>query len=143
MTFFESRVATLLSDNWNISNTNSRTPTIRVIYDLKRTNLWDADYILTYAIAHSNRPNAFGNVSKKVVDRCRIDVRSKYSLAHLSLMATEVERIIDGKRKQPFGDYMDLQFEGEGKNLSDRTTGFYHYVFDVQGRIGTKEVTPI
>ena len=143
MTFFEESVATVLSDNWDISNTNSRLPTIKAIYGLKRTNLWDADYVLTYAVSHNNVPNAFGNASKKVVDRCRVDVRSKYSLAHLALMVAEVERIVDGKRKQPFGDYMDLQFVGEGRNLSDRTTGFYHYVFDVQGRIGNKGVTPI
>lgn len=143
MSFLEEQVATLLEAQWNASNTNSRTPTIQAIYDIKRANLWDADYVLTYSIAEIDEPNAFGDTSKKQTSRCRIDVRSKYSLAHLQLIVNEVRRILDGKRKNPFGDWDVILPTAESRNLSDRSKRFFRYVMDYRAVDYNKGVTPI
>jgi len=85
----------LLESNWTAGNTASRTPIFKEYKDYKRANGFDnSDYILTYNRVGNESPSAIGNVSRNVVNRVVVDLRTNLSDDQANLIEREVKRII-------------------------------------------------
>jgi len=85
----------LLSSNWISVNTTNRVPNFNEYYEKKRVNGFDdTDEALIYNRATTETPSAIGNISRNVVNRVCIDIRTNLSDLHINLMEKEIRRII-------------------------------------------------
>ncbi len=96
-------VKTLL-DTWNAANTNSRSPTVEDISEVKRVSLGAADHIFIWELLRVPSDNASGGSSKKTITTIVIDIRTSFSRAHFVAMRKEVRRILNGAQIDVFSD---------------------------------------
>ena len=124
----------LVSGSWNSANTDSVTPTIQIVTEAphKICLAGNQDYILIYHVAHTVAPNDFGSsYNEKTTDRVSVDLRTMNSRDHLRKMYQETRRIVNANRLNPdTGAFHELR-AGPFVDFSDRSKGFYRYVYDV------------
>ena len=106
-------VQSVLSNAWDSSNTNSRTPEI-VIYknNPKKVNFQLSDKVAIYAGEHTIEPNGFGANSARVIENVYIIIMTKhrddtdgYASTHALKMVNEVFRILSGSIINPDANY--------------------------------------
>lgn len=127
-------MVTLLSDEWNDSNTDNATKEISKIYEIPKVqNLTNKDYILLYALPQNSQAIGIGNDTyANVTDTLKIDIRvSGTSDTHARKVLTEVLRILHSNRLN-VPNYCELNPFGELVDLSDKTRKIYRYVKTVQ-----------
>lgn len=123
-------IKTLLSENWNASNTGNETPIIDLVVNQKRVDLGISSAILIYQIDRSEYEMAIGAGEKGIKEYVTIDIRTAKSRDHLLLLYAEVERIIDGNIKTTTGwDFVRIQTV---KDLSDKMRKLWRYVIDLE-----------
>lgn len=96
-----SSAVTLLTDNWNASNTNSVTPQIDDITNQKRIS---GDNVLVYESSNVLKANALGTSSRERRVVLTIAIYTYTSRTQLNLLKSEVERIFDANQTDPFSD---------------------------------------
>ncbi len=97
-------VKALLVDNWNAANTNSRTPTVNDISEVKRVDLGAADHIFIWELIYVPSDNASGGASKKTITTMIIDIRTAISRVQFVAMRKEVRRILNNAQVDVFAD---------------------------------------
>ena len=132
-------VLSILSGGWNDANTDSKTPTFKLIYDVKRINdskFQEYDYVLTYTGFNAIRPAGITGVDQESI-RVTIDIRSDGNgeadpRGHALNVRDEVKRVIRTQYRQKVAtryDYINLVSE---QDLSDRMKKLYRFVIDVE-----------
>jgi CCR4-NOT transcriptional regulation complex NOT5 subunit len=128
-----SSVKTILSDNWTDTNTDTKTPEIEAVTDVKRfsglTN--NQDTLLIYEGKTSLKFDGCYWGSRTRTTPVSIDIRTTDSRAHFILMMKEVDRICNAKRKNPDANYNTLE-PVEYVDLSDKRTGIFRAVYDIR-----------
>jgi len=133
-------IETLLSNNWNNSNTDSVTPTIDKIGDFrqKELDIRNKDYVLIYEVNEAIAPFGLGGQTWEEAPTVSIDIRTTYLAteltsirAHLIKMKDEVLRIIKANVSDPDANYK-LLLATNRRDLSDKRTGMGRMVIDVQ-----------
>jgi len=85
----------LISTNWTAINTGSRTPDIQEYKDKKRTNGYNnVDVCYVYNRVSNENPSSVGNLTRQIIYRVSIDVRTNLTDDQMNLMEREVKRII-------------------------------------------------
>lgn len=125
-------IVSLLTDNWNSANTNSRTPTVDEIFD--RPNVIDlrdtADFVLVYEQRTKIIP-FIGKSDRGIQQPVSIDIRTTFSRSHAVKMLGEVDRILNTKIVEPDANY-DILIPDDGWiDLSDKWKKMFRYVYDV------------
>lgn len=124
-------MVSLLEDNWESGNTNDVTPTIDEVFEHKRVDLRNNDFILLYEFApHVTEPNSIGASRKKTLDSVSIDIRTMATRAHGIKLRDEVERIIDANIINPDSSY-HLAVPLNVKDLSDKNVGMWRWVWNM------------
>ena len=124
-----SDIITLVKGKWNKYNTDLKTPTIQMIYDTKRIDLRNGDYILFLNPSYTSTPNAIAGQTKRTDYLISADIRTIISYAHLIKLKVEFERILDYYYKNNTTDWQLILPESY-TNFSDRSNGLYRIVFD-------------
>lgn len=124
-------VVTLLSNNWNSSNTNDRTPVIDKIFNHKRIDLANDDYVLVYSLTRRTKPNGIGSATKESEDVIIIDVRTVLTESHFRAMWDELVRILDNNIIDPDATYDILKPDGEEKDLSDKSHNLWRMTKEI------------
>lgn len=128
-----STVKTLLSSNWDDSNTDNVTPQffisseqpLRIDYAIQTTAL------IIYEVSNITTPNDIGaNFKKKNFSRVSIDIRTRKSRSHARNCLSEVERIVGANTNSPGGSYAQI-VEDETSLQDFSKPGFFRYVFDI------------
>jgi len=132
-----STIKTLLDSDWLKANSDSLTPTVRVISEKKQIMMSDGDHILLYEI--NENIDSFGlGATDWAHDRvASIDIRTTYKRAeisdiraHLIKIKDEVFRIIKANVANPDTDHQ-LLVPLRRRDLSDKHTGVGRMVIDV------------
>ena len=88
-------IKTLLSSNWTASNTSNRTPSFSEYYEKRRVNGFDnTDDVLVYNRVENENPSSVGNLTRQVINRVVVDIRTDVSDLHVNKMLREVKRLI-------------------------------------------------
>ncbi len=120
-----SSTITLLSNNWNNSNTGSVTPAIKNVSDVKRSG---GDSLMVYYISEAVSDASSGASSKKKTKVIAIDCRSFTSYAQGLLIKEEVERILNANQVNPFSDQVyDISDVTSTDDISERTRGLFRF----------------
>jgi hypothetical protein len=128
-------VLTILSANWNATNTDSKTPSFIKITSLKRY-----DYNLNQDVVIAQRsmpevlPGGIGPANKNEFERFNLDVRTigLDQEQHWLNVQEEIKRILQSKKILPTSDYTILEFNGSGPDLSDKTHHLWRRIMPVQ-----------
>lgn len=121
-------IKTLLSDNWNSSNTDDVTPIIDVITNRNHIDVRNGHFVLLY----NTGAGPVSHSAIKTFDHAwtvSIDLRTVVS-AKYYLFRAEIRRIIEGKYILPAAGY-DRLYIIRDADLSDRTRGMYRRVIDI------------
>ncbi len=119
-------VKALIDDNWNNANTNSRTPTVADINEVKRVKLGFQDWIFIWELLRTPEDNAAGGASKKTITTVMIDIRTQKSRAQVVAMRKEVRRILNGAQVDVFNDTIyDISDVTEDTDMSNTMTNFW------------------
>ena len=119
-------VKALLDDNWNPANTNSRTPTVTDINEVKRVSLNAGDHIFIWELIRNPSDNASGDVSKKTVTMIIIDIRTALSRAQFVAMRKEVRDILNDAQIDVFGNgEYDISDIIEDTDMSNAMVNFW------------------
>lgn len=121
----------LIANNWNASNTGSRTPTVALRHAVKTFDLTRGDFVFVYPTSPRQEDySVFGHTSYDVNDFVSFDVYTGFSDAQSQLMRDEVKRIINNF-------HLDVTTTGYHQilrpTITDRRDFFrkvYHYVLD-------------
>lgn len=129
-------IKTLLSNDWNDTNTDSITPQFENIFDVKRIDfgILKRDWILVYNPSYTQRVNGLGDITKRVLNRISIDIRTmdkNGGRSHAMKVRDEVIRIIDAKVLYPFDDYSIGEIDSI-TDLSDKTIKLWRFLVDVR-----------
>lgn len=123
----------LLSNNWNSTNTDKRTPLIQYNekdFDTKRVDMNNRTSILLYEMAGADlAPNALGKTSQKEEYFVSVDMRTDISRSHAKNCANEVRRIMNGHIVQPDSDFQQADIFRQ-TDLSNRNARIWHFVLD-------------
>jgi len=128
MADFVLSVQTLLNDNWNPTNTASRTPAVEIQTEIKRKDLGytNKDLIVLYGADEFDADFAVGGSNKNIVSTVMIDIRNIVSRAQQDLLYVEVRRIIIANEKNdPFGDGEADILDLTEKRPAERHTKFW------------------
>lgn len=125
-------VKTLLSGNWDNSNTTNRTPLIDNIWDAKAPDVANnQDYVLLYEAAHVDiRPGL--NLDFKDENwliSCEIRSATRDQLIRIQ---TEIIRIFDANVRTPGSGYSWLEPAGRKDTVQDKNKPLYIMVQDVK-----------
>ncbi len=124
-------VSTLLTSNWDASNTDSTTPTISDSWDLGKKDLSRGDVIRLYEVAGTHSPNGFGTTLDKGAWRISIDISTKNSRSRLRKLYGEVVRLLRANKTSPFTDYQ-LVYPTSRIDHTDKLNRWYRYVLDCE-----------
>lgn len=130
-------VKDLLTTNWNISNTASRTPSISNIFENKRIDFvmgGSTDHILLYEDSQDAVDGASGGGIKHKVNIITIDVRTMHNRAQGILIRNEIERIIVANEVNPFSSdpFYDIADVTSLQDLSDKSVKLYRFVLKLK-----------
>lgn len=133
MTDVLNTIKDLLSNNWNIDNTDDIKPNVDVIFNYKRISLRNnEDWILLYqAIGYSQDANGIGSTTKQIKDSITLDLRSMYSRAHTIKVKEEIIRILDTNITNPATNY-DVLKVTDVKDLSDKTIKLWRFIIEIE-----------
>ena len=116
----------LLENSWNNSNTNSRTPVVTDITEVKRVSLGAADHIFLWELIRTPSDNASGGSSKKTITTIIIDIRTSFSRAQFVAMRKEVRRILNNAQIDVFADGVyDISDITKDEDLSHLMTNLW------------------
>ena len=139
-------VEELLRDNWDSDNTDSKTPVVNKVLEVKEVSIATKDRILTYLTNRNSRFNGIGSRNFKIDIMVTIDLRSSYKPnkdktlstlstvtgnVHLLKMVEEVERIIKLKADAPGGGFQVIMPDGNAIDLSDKFKNLYRHTYEV------------
>lgn len=131
-----SATETLLSDNWNKSNTDGVTPDIDTIYDVKRMNMMTGttDTVYVYERDTIMRRMSIGKVDRRKTTAVTIDIRSKTTRAQVILMLAEVDRILKANILSPITGYdiINLGDDQVYQDLSDKRRNLWRFTLEVK-----------
>ena len=145
-------VKSILSDNWDSSNTDDLTPEFIIIEDFssKRYNMGyqSVPNIFIYAKTGSKEnANGIGSQAKRVTDPVSIDIRcprtATINKEHFVKVIAEILRILEGKIKNPSADFDYIDPEMDKINLSDKKSGIWRMVIDIKARRMNVAITAI
>ena len=130
-------VITLLTDNWNNSNTDSVTPTFKKIYkQSKEMDLREGDLVLVYNPSTNFSLLGLGDDPfAKVDELVNIDVRVwNYDLddSHARKVKVEIQRIVFSNRNQPDSNFQELNPFQQWQDLSDKMRKIFRYVLPIR-----------
>jgi hypothetical protein len=124
-------IISLLSADWDSTNTDSVTPTIGQFCDyinLDLSGLTGKTYVLVYDLKPgTQRANGSGTGTKETENTVKIDIRSMISRDHALHCLQEVERILENHQTDPHTDYQLLDPYGDSASLNDEYYGLWHY----------------
>lgn len=128
----------IFTDNWKTSNTNGVFPDIFQITDKKKHNLgFQPDVVLVGVFSPEQVPAGVGAKAKHTFFTGKIDIRTKGNTSMdrkgiwLDLIA-EVRRILDVKIVNPDDNFLILDGDGLGTNLSDGAHNVLRMVIPVK-----------
>jgi hypothetical protein len=113
----------LFVNGWNSSNTDSNTPNISKITDIKRIDFnANKDWILIHRSNPLKEPAGIGVLGKHITENLIVDVRTQGigMEDHWRNVLQEVERILDASIISPSSDYTILNPDSQGTDLSDK-----------------------
>ena len=130
---------TLLSTNWNSSNTNSLTPTFKKVTDVKRFDFRNnQDLIFAHRGVEVTDPAGIGPADKNEASNFNLDIRVFGSTqeAHWLNVLGEVKRILKAKKNLPFvaiiSDAHVIEWDGSGPDLSDKMHQIWRKLIPIQ-----------
>lgn len=97
-------VASLISSNWDPSETGDRTPTVIDIAEVKRVDLRTGDYIFIWELIRLPEDNASGGTSKQTKTTIMLDIRTAKSRAQFVLMRKELRSVLNNAQIDVFSD---------------------------------------
>ena len=124
-------VSGLLTDNWNASNTNSRTPKIGDSWDIGKLNMIKKDLIKCYEVSGTHEVGLVGKTLDRGSWRVSVDMSTPKSRTHLRDMYGEVLRILRLKEIDPNSSYQLLRPVSRVDN-TDRNKRWYRYILDLE-----------
>ena len=134
-------IKTVLTADWNNSNTDSITPTIDFVGNHKLLDMNNNDYVLIYEIVENQLPFALGGTSYEKENPVSIDIRTTYKgsamadvRAHLIKIKDEIDRIVKANVDSPDSDWKQL-LPLRRKDLSDKNRCLGRMVIDVQLKV--------
>ena len=126
-------IKTLLENNWNNSNTDSRTPQITNRFSVKRINISTNDYILIRELTRVQEDNGSGASSKHITIIVSLDLRTMYSYEHLIKMRNEAERILNNHQINPFDNQeYEISDISDERDLTDGLVKIYRYEINIK-----------
>jgi len=127
-------VVSILSSNWTSANTDSITPKIDQIFDVKRYGgLTDVNSsILVYEQKAIPAVNGFGSTSRRRDQPVSVDIRTTISRAHFIKLHDEVERIFATKIINPDANFDILDPDEGWIDLSDKRKRIWREVYDIK-----------
>jgi len=135
-------VLTLLSSNWDSTNTDKETPVFKKVFDVKRFDLGVKAVILLYQVSDIPAPNGIGHTSDMEAQSISIDIRTMSTRAHSIKLRDEVKRIIKGKMTYPVTGFDECQIQ-RITDLSDKTIKLFRFVIDVEFKALNQIITPL
>ena len=124
-------VLNLLSDNWNSSNTDSRTPNFIKVTDIKRLDFrTNQDYIIAQRPTDVIEPAGVGDANKHESENIDIDIRvlGPTQEAHFYNVVEEVKRIVQQEKINPVTTVPEnhvFEFDGSAIDLSNKTYNLF------------------
>lgn len=130
---------TLLSDNWDSSNTNDLTPKFQKVTDQKRMDFnINQDWILGHRITEVTEPAGTGPADKNEFSNFNLDVRvfGSDQEAHFLNVLGEIKRILKEQKLAPFvssiSDAHVIEWDGSGPDLSNKMHHVWRKLIPVQ-----------
>lgn len=127
-------IKTLLSDNWNSTNTNSLTPNIDKVWNFSRLDVGRTEngIITLYPVPpRIVTPAGVGGQGRRTEDTIVIDIRTMKSEAQSRLMLDEVNRICNANLINPTSDYSELDPDEEENVLHDKSNKLFRITKEV------------
>lgn len=126
-------VKTLLTNEWDDLNTNSRTPTIDLVFNFKRADMGfqDKDLVLLYEESDIPRDSGAGGSNKRRVNVIVADVRTMKTRAQAVAIWGEIQRIIVANEVSPFTGW-DIADLTDITDLSDRSTNLWRFTLKLR-----------
>jgi len=134
------QVLTLLSTNWNKSNTSSITPEFEDILDYKTWNFNNGHVVFAQVPIELTEAAGISSAAKNNFFEFNLDIRvygatgiDNHDL-YLEFLK-EIERIFDLNINFPFGanDFTELRYDGtQRRDLSDKQKGMFRKIFPVK-----------
>jgi|TARA_R100000995_G_C3361180_1_gene67491 RNase P protein component len=124
-------VKSLLSSNWNASNTDSTTPTFGESWALGKKNLKNGDIIYLYEVSGTHDYYTVGKSVDKGTWRISIDISTATSRSRLRKLYGEVVRIMRGNEASPGTDYSLIKPTSR-VDQTDKNNRWYRYVLDCE-----------
>lgn len=129
-------VITLFSSEWNSSNTDGVTPVFAKITSYKRIDFrMKSTWILFHRMGAIDRSPAGIGVStgKNIQRNFNLDIRVQgVNLEeHFYNVISEAERILQAN-KVFNSDYTILEYDGQARDLSDKSHNIWRYMFPIQ-----------
>ena len=133
---------TLLDAGWTSANTNSRTPTISNINDVKRIDIGAADIILLKYLTAVSSDNASGGLIKEETTVIKVDIRTSFSRDQMAKIKNEVKRIINANRTNPFSGspFVDVVDPTTEEDLSHTLVKCWRYTINIEFQQFTKAI---
>lgn len=130
-------VLALLSSNWTPSNTDSKTPKFLKITDRKRYDFDENDdVIFAQRPITEIAPAGIGPANKHEFENFNLDIRvwGSDQEAHFLNVIEEVKKILESKKVNPSADYLILEYDGSGQDMSDKMHKVWRKIMPVQIR---------
>lgn len=133
-------IKTLLSTNWNSTNTDSITPTFAKKYELPKNYRLEAnkDLIYIYSISTNLSPSGIGSSTyANVQESVNIDIRSRPTSAnlvsdsHARKVLHEVKRILKANINDPDSNFRILSQDISHDDTSNNNVGIFRYVLSI------------
>ena len=136
-------LATLISNNYNTANTDSKSAEIDKIYVYPKSFDMTKDWVLLYGDGTSMEAVGIGNDNlANINESIKIDIRiSGDNDIHARKVLTEVRRILHSKRKNPHANFQELNPFNDMVDLSDRSRKIYRYILKVNLKEGCRDMT--
>ncbi len=144
----QQQILNLLSDNWNIANTNSATPIFSKITDKKRYNFRkNPDVIFAHVNKPEKKPAGIGTVARHDIERFDLDIRSigKTNETHWRRVIDETRRILDTNIISPTTPFDLLNSDFPGQNLSNQLHHVWRMLIPIEltNFVQTRSAIPI
>ena len=131
-------IQTILDADWTSGNTDSLTPTVSDIVELKYLDMANNDYVLLYEVNEGVSPLGIGGSTWTHNNVVSMDIRTTFKKAvqgniraHLVKMKDEVERIMKANTSIPDATFLLLKIV-RLRDLSNKSIGVGRMVMDVQ-----------
>jgi len=127
-------VVTILTSGWTSGNTDSITPDINQIFDIKRiqTMTGTVSSVLCYEQKAIPEMNGIGSTTRRRINPVSVDIRTSKSRAHFIKLLKEVERIWAANIINPDANFDILDPDEGWIDLSDRRKKLWRAVYDIK-----------